>query len=215
MVNILLVDDHDLVRTGLRSILESSEDFSVIGESDSGEAAMAYLSDGHTKPDLVLMDINMPGIGGIEATRRIRSKFPDIKIIAVTALQDNPFPAQLMDAGANGYITKGCPADEMFEAVNSVMAGNRFVASRISDQITLDNLSSNTNKEGPFAHLSSREMQIMLMVTQGASTQEISDSLFLSPKTISTYRHRLYEKLGVSNDVELTHLAIRHNVIDK
>ncbi|MGD2118703.1 MAG: response regulator [Chromatiales bacterium] len=214
MINILLVDDHDLVRAGLKSILETSEEFRVVAEADSGEQALEWLQNADPLPDVVLMDINMPGIGGIEATRRIRHLSPDIKIIAVTALKENPFPAQLIEAGAQGYVTKGCPAEEMFDAVKTVVAGKNFVASQISNQVTLENIGANGDK-GPFDQLSSREMQVMLMITQGASNQYISDSLFLSPKTISTYRHRLFEKLNVSNDVELTHMAIRYGVVDQ
>ncbi len=204
MTSILLVDDHDLVRAGLKSILESNENFQVVAEKASGEEALEYLQSESILPDLVLMDINMPGIGGIETTKRIHHKYPDIKIIAVTALQEAPFPAQLIKVGASGYVTKGCEAKEMFEAINSVLEGRQYLNQEIS-----------RSDDNPFTGLSDREMQVMLMVTQGHSNQYISDSLFLSPKTISTYRHRVFEKLSVSNDVELTHLAIRHGVIDQ
>ena len=218
MYRILLVDDHDLVRTGLKSILESNRAFEVVAEQDSGEAAIAYLQEQSQQekmlPDLALMDVNMPGIGGIEATRRIKHAFSDIRIIAVTALEDEPFPAQLIKAGASGYITKGCPADEMFNAINTVMSGRQYLASNLSDKMSLSQ-TGDGNNGNPFTTLSEREMQIMLMITQGNSNQQISDSLFLSPKTISTYRHRLFEKLNVSNDVELTHMVIRHGVIDQ
>lgn len=204
MTSILLVDDHDLVRAGLKSILESNESFQVVAEKSSGEEALEYLQSASALPDVVLMDINMPGIGGIEATKRIHHKFPDVKVIVVTALQEAPFPAQLIKVGASGYVTKGCEAREMFKAINSVLDGNQYLDHEISE-----------SDDNPFAELSDREMQVMLMVTQGRSNQYISDSLFLSPKTISTYRHRVFEKLKVTNDVELTRLAIRHGVIDQ
>ena len=214
MTRILLVDDHDLVRTGLKSILESRDNYAVVAEQNSGEAALEFLRNTQEKPDLVLMDVNMPGIGGIEATRRINHAYPEIRILAVTALQDEPFPAQLFKAGASGYITKGCPAEEMFEAIETVIGGKQYLANDVSVKMTLDQINTN-NRESPFSCLSDREMQIMLMITQGNSNQQISDSLFLSPKTISTYRHRLFDKLHISNDVELTHMAIRHGVIDQ
>jgi two-component system invasion response regulator UvrY len=213
MIKILLVDDHDLVRSGLKSILESNVLFTVIAEKNSGEAALEYLQTASLAPDIVLMDINMPGIGGIEATRRIAHAFPAVKVIGVTALKDNPFPAQLFKAGASGYITKGCEATEMFTAIETVMAGEQYLANQVSGKMTLNAM--NKSSDDPFAELSEREMQVMLMVTQGYSNQSISDTLFLSPKTISTYRHRLFEKLGVANDVELTHLVIRHGIIDQ
>jgi two-component system invasion response regulator UvrY len=202
MTSILLVDDHDLVRAGLKSILESNENFQVVAEKASGEEALEYLQTESILPNVVLMDINMPGIGGLETTKRIHHKFPDVKVIAVTALQDAPFPAQLIKAGASGYVTKGSEAREMFNAINSVLEGNQYLDHDVSGA-----------DDNPFANLSDREMQVMLMVTQGHGNQYISDSLFLSPKTISTYRHRVFEKLNVSNDVELTHLAIRYGVI--
>jgi len=214
MIKILLVDDHDLVRSGLKSILESNPDFSVMHELNTGEAAVDYLhSSDQPLPDLVLMDINMPGIGGIEATRRIKQKNNAIKVIAVTALREDPFPSQLLKAGAEGYITKGCDAAEMFNAIHTVMSGKQYLAAQISEKISLSKINGD-DPETPFAGLSDREMQVMLMVTQGHSNQDISDTLFLSPKTVSTYRHRLFEKLKVKNDVELTHMAIRHGVID-
>ena len=214
MTRILLVDDHDLVRAGLKSILESNEEFEVVAQTDSGETAINYLQHSVSKPDLVLMDVNMPGIGGIEATRRIKHSYPEVLIIAVTALQEEPFPAQLIKAGASGYITKGCPANEMFEAIRVVMSGRQYLANKVTEKISLGQINGGDH-ENPFSILSDREMQIMLMITQGHSNQHISDSLFLSPKTISTYRHRLFEKLDISNDVELTHMAIRHGVVDQ
>lgn len=211
MINILLVDDHELFRAGMRSILEHHDDMIVVGETDSGEAAVDFVR--KTPPDVVMMDINMPGIGGLEATRKIVRANDQVKVIAVTVLSDDPYPAQLLDAGAKAYISKGCPADEMFEAIKCVVSGKPYLSNDVAQKLSIAKLTGAA--DGPLAKLSGREMQVMMMITQGQSTQAISDSLFLSPKTVSTYRHRLYEKLDVSNDVELTHLAIRHGLIDK
>jgi two-component system invasion response regulator UvrY len=214
MTRILLVDDHDLVRAGLASILQANPGYQVISQQGSGESALDFLQHAETLPELVLMDVNMPGIGGIEATRRIKRGFPDIHILAVTALQDEPFPAKLIKAGATGYITKGCPAQEMFDAIDAVMKGKQYIAGELTEKMTLDKIAGNKTTS-PFASLSDREMQVMLMITQGHGNQYISDTLFLSPKTISTYRHRIFEKLNVLNDVELTHMAIRHGVVEQ
>jgi len=212
MINILLVDDHELFRAGMRSILEQHEDMTVIGEADSGETAVDFVR--QSPPDVVMMDVNMPGIGGIEATRKITRIDEAIRVIAVTVLSDDPFPAQLLEAGAKAYISKGCPADEMFEAIKSVVTGKPYISNDVARKLTLAKLTG--GGEGtPLDKLSSREMQVMLMIIRGQNTQAISDALFLSPKTVSTYRHRLYEKLDVSNDVELTHFAIRHGLVDK
>ncbi|MCB1803362.1 MAG: UvrY/SirA/GacA family response regulator transcription factor [Gammaproteobacteria bacterium] len=211
MIRILLVDDHDLFRAGVRSILQAQEGMVVVGEHATGEGAIeAVRSD---PPDLILMDVNMPGIGGIEATRKVLQIAPSVRVIAVTVLSDDPFPNQLLDAGARGFISKGCGSDEMLEAIRMVMRGQHYVSGDVAQKLTLANF-RNRGESSPFASLSAREMQVMMMITRGQGTQQISDSLFLSPKTVSTYRHRLYEKLDVSNDVELTHLAIRHGLLD-
>ncbi|MCW8908494.1 MAG: response regulator [Sedimenticola sp.] len=211
MVKVLLVDDHELVRTGFRHILSNGQGFDVVGEAESGEDAVTKAR--QLKPDLVLMDINMPGIGGIEATRRIRRQNPETQVIAVTVLSDAPFPEQLHDAGAIGYLTKGCPAEELFQALKTVAGGKPFISSEVSQKLTLARLTG-SDPDSPFNSLSQREMQVLLMITQGQKTQFISDSLCLSPKTVSTYRHRLFEKLDVETDVELTLLALRHGLIN-
>lgn len=163
-------------------------------------------------PDLVLMDVSMPGIGGIEATRKIKRLHPSVQIIVITVHADTPFPEQLHDAGALGYLTKGCPADELFDAIRTVAGGRPFISSEVSKKLTLARINGR-NPDTPFSKLSQREMQVFLMITQGHKTQEISDSLCLSPKTVSTYRARLFEKLDVKSDVDLTHLALRFGLI--
>lgn len=210
VIKVLLVDDHELVRTGFRHILQDSSGIEVVGEAESGEDAVVKAK--QLKPDLVLMDVNMPGIGGIEATRRVRRQNPATQVIAVTVLSDAPFPEQLHEAGALGYLTKGCPAEELFQAIKVVAAGRPFISNEVSQKLTLAMLTG-SNPDSPFNRLSQREMQVLMMITQGQKTQFISDSLCLSPKTVSTYRHRLFEKLDVETDVELTLLAIRHGLI--
>ena len=211
MIRILLVDDHDLFRAGVRSILQNEEGMIVVGEYAKGEDAVNAVR--AEPPDLVLMDVNMPGIGGIEATRKILQISPDVRVIAVTVLSDDPFPSQLLDAGARGYISKGSGSQEMLEAIRMVMRGQHYISGDVAQKLTLANF-RNRGESSPLGTLSAREMQIMMMITRGQGNQQISDALFLSPKTVSTYRHRLYEKLDVSNDVELTHLAIRHGLLE-
>lgn len=211
MIRILLVDDHALFRSGMRSILDDHPDMEVIGEADSGEAAVDFVR--REVPDVVLMDVHMAGIGGIEATRRIQRIAPEVKVVALTALDQEPFPSRLLDAGARGYLTKGCPADELIQAIEQVMRDEHYISNDVAQKLSLSRW-VNKGEASPVAKLSPREMQVMLMITQGKSNQEISDSLFLSPKTVSTYRARIFEKLGVKNDVELTHFAMRHGLID-
>ena len=211
MIRILLVDDHSLFRTGMKNILETQDDLEVVGEADTGEAAVEQVR--KSPPNVVLMDVHMPGIGGIEATQRILRAEPRVKVIALTALDDEPFPSRLLDAGAVGYLTKGCPAEELLDAIRRVMRDEHYLSADVAQKLSLSAL-VNKGEASPLAKLSPREMQVMMMITQGKTTQEISDALFLSPKTVSTYRTRLFEKLGVSNDVELTHFALRHGVIE-
>ncbi len=211
MIDVLLVDDHELVRSGIRRLLDDRRGIRVIDEADSGEQAVQRVR--QRRPDVVLMDVNMPGIGGLEATRKLMQIDQSIKVIVCTVHTEEPFPTRLLEAGAAGYLTKGCGIEEIVTAIRSVQEGERYICAEIAQQIALS-VMPGSSKQSPFDRLSQREMQVMLMVTQGQNTQQISDKLCLSPKTVSTYRHRLFDKLGVYNDVELTRLAIRHGILE-
>lgn len=211
MINVLLVDDHELVRTGIRRILEDVRGMKVVGESETGEDAVQFCR--KHRPDVVLMDMNMPGIGGIEATKKIVRFCPDTKVIFLTVHTENPIPAKVMQIGASGYLTKGAGPDEMLQAIRKVNSGQRYLAPDIAQQIAIDNIYGG-GEENPFDSLSERELQIMLMITKGEKVQDISKQLNLSSKTVNSYRYRMFEKLNISGDVELTHLAIRHGMLD-
>ncbi len=209
MIRVLLVDDHELVRTGVKSILERAPDIEVVAEASTGEEAIAMAK--QSLPNVVLMDVSMPGIGGIEATRRILHNNPGVSVIALTALDDDPFPSRLNDVGAKGFLTKGCPAEEMIHAVRTIFRGQRFVSPEVAQKHTLTEWKGkNVN---PFQGLSSRETQVLLQILEGRRNLEISDTLNLSPKTVSTYRQRILEKLGIRNDVDLTRLAYRYGLL--
>lgn len=210
-LKVLLVDDHELVRTGFRRILETDTSIVVVGESETGEEAVSAAR--QLTPDLILMDVSMPGMGGIEATRRILRQNPHIKVIAVTVHAVAPFPEQLNEAGALGYLTKGCTATELLAAIKTVAAGHPYVDREISKKLLFAKWVGKRS-DTPFNNLSQREMEVLLMILEGRKTQEISDNLCLSPKTISTYRHRLYEKLDIRTDVELTRMALRQGIIE-
>ncbi|MCB2263904.1 MAG: response regulator [Candidatus Thiosymbion ectosymbiont of Robbea hypermnestra] len=213
MIKILLVDDHKLVRTGIRHILKEVGDMTVVGEAADGDSALKLAGD--TTPDVVLMDVKMPGMGGIETTRRMVRRLPDVKVIALTVLDDAPFPTCLREAGAVGYLTKGCPAEEMIEAIRSVVSGSPYVAVSIARRYMLAGWRGVHAATTPFEELSPRELEVAMMVLDGQRTGEISNRLSLSPKTISTYRQRIYGKLQVSTDVGLTRLALRHGLIEE
>ncbi len=210
VINILLVDDHELVRTGIRRIIDDVRGMKVIGEAESGEEAVKWCRS--NDPDVVLMDINMPGIGGLDAMHRILRINEDIKIIMLTMHTENPFPSKVMQAGAAGYLSKAAAPDEVLKAIRSVNSGQRYLAPEIAQQMALSQISPAT--EDPFSVLSERELQIMMMITKGQRVVDISEQLSLSPKTINSYRYRLFDKLGVNGDVELTHLAIRYGMLD-
>ena len=210
MINVLLVDDHELVRTGIRKILDEVKGIKVISEVDTGEAAVQYCRK-EQQPDVVLMDMNMPGIGGLEATKKIIRYAPDVKVIVLTIHSEDPFPTKVMQIGAAGYLTKGAGPDEMVNAIRAVNSGQRYITPDIAQQMALNQFKS--TEENPFNALSERELQIMWMITRGEKVPDISEQLVLSTKTINSYRYRMFDKLNVSNDVELTHLAIRHGML--
>ena len=214
MVKLLLVDDHELVRRGIRRLIDdhsTKEGIEVVAEASTGEDAIEMVR--KYAPDVVFMDVNMPGIGGLEATRRMLQIRPDLKIIVITVHADGPFPKRLLEAGAVGYLTKGCAVDEMVTAIKHVIQGQRYIAAEIAQQLALSLLPG--AEKSPFDALSQREMQILLMITQGQKVQGISKKLCLSPKTVSTYKSRLQEKLNVKSDVELIRLAIQHGMLEK
>jgi len=210
LINVLLVDDHELVRAGIRRILEEIKGIKVSGEVNCGEDAIKWCRSNPV--DVVLMDMNMPGIGGLEATRKIARYSSDIKVIMLTIHTENPLPAKVMQAGAAGYLSKGAAPQDVVNAIRSVNAGQRYIASDIAQQMALSQIAPEA--ESPFASLSERELQIMLMITKGQKVNEISEQLNLSPKTVNSYRYRMFSKLNISGDVELTHLAIRHGLFN-
>ena len=209
MISLLLVDDHELVRAGIRRILEDMKGLVIAGEVACGEDAVKWCRSNPV--DVVLMDMNMPGIGGLEATRKIVRFNPDIRIIMLTIHTENPLPAKVMQAGAAGYLSKGAAPQEVVSAIRSVHSGQRYIASDIAQQMALSQIEPQ-KAESPVSCLSERELQIMLMITRGQKVTEISEQLNLSPKTVNSYRYRMFSKLNISGDVELTHLASRHGL---
>ncbi len=211
-IRVLIVDDHELVRHGFKSLLGAGDDIDVVQALGSGEDAIDWCRANQGNVDIVLMDVNMPGIGGIEATHRISNAWPDIGIIIVTVHDEGPLPKQLLNGGAKGYLSKGNGVDEMLTAIRDVYKGKHYIAKDIAQRLALSVLPGEKN---PLDSLSMRETQVLMMIAQGTRTQKISEILNLSPKTISTYRKRLHEKLDVSSDIEMLHLAMKHGVLDE
>lgn len=215
MIRVLVVDDHELVRSGITRMLADNPDIDVIGQSSSGEDAVDFVR--KDRPDIVLMDIRMPGIGGLEATRRILRIDDTIRVIVVTACADDPYPARVMQSGATAYITKGADIREMVRAIRMAHSGQRYISPDIAQKMALKQLGGDKEEEGElslFDRLSEREMQIAMMVVECQKVQNISDKLCLSPKTVNSYRYRIFEKLEISSDVELALMAVRLGLLD-
>ncbi len=210
VINVLLVDDHEIVLAGLCRLLSDENSIKVVGLARSGEEAIQLARE--KSPDVVLMDVKMPGIGGLEATRKMLHVNDRLKVIILTVYSEPPMPAKLLKAGAYGYLTKGATTKDMVSAIRTVYSGQRYLSADVAQQLALSNV---INQERPVLDsLSPRELQVMLMITQGQTVNNISSRLCLSPKTINSYRYRLFEKLGVTSDVELTHMALRYGILD-
>lgn len=209
MINVVIVDDHELVRTGFRMILQQQPDIRICGEAGDAEEGLKLIRT--LTPHIALVDVHMPGMSGIELTERVCRAKLGTHIIVVTVVDDARFPKRLLDAGALGYLTKGCSADELVSAVRQVAGGKRYLAPSVAQQLaiaTLDGMLS------PFDVLSSRELEVALMLVCGKPLTMIGEQLSLSPKTVSTYKQRLMEKLGVEHVISLAHLMNAHGLID-
>lgn len=211
MIKVLIVDDHALVRMGIRRLLEDLPDVDVVADAESGEQALIFVKS--FKPDVVLLDMKMPGIDGWEVTRRLKRSHPQVKVIAVTALCMEPMPSRVLQLGAMGYLTKESGAEEMAAAIRKVAKGEKYLSAEIAQKIAINSLQA--SQGSPFDLLSEREMQVMFMITSGMTVQDIAERLFLSSKTINGYRYRMFEKLAIKNDVELTYLAMKHRLIEQ
>ena len=210
MIRILLVDDHAVVRTGFRLLLQARPDFAVVGEADCGETAcQRYLE---LSPDVVVIDIAMPGMGGIEALRRIRAHDPQAKVLALSAHDDPMHARQALRAGALGFLSKRSAPETLLEAVAGVGSGQRYIDPRVAQRLALEDIGG--TESSPIKRLSEREFDVFIRLARGASVQRIADDLRLSASTVGTHLYNVKQKLGVSNQSELTLLAIRHGLIE-
>lgn len=204
-----MADDHELVRKGIVRMLNDEQGIEVIAEANSGETAIQYAR--QYMPNVVLMDIKMPGIGGIEATSKIVKSLPDVHVLALSVYEEEPYPSRLLKAGAKGFLSKGAELTEMLRAIRTVNAGQRYLSVEMARALN----SQSGQNYNPFNKLSHRELQISTMIANCKKVAEISEILSLSPKTVNTYRYRVFEKLEISNDVELSHLAVKHGVLEQ
>lgn len=211
MIQILIIDDQALVRTGLRHILDRSSQISKVSEVSTGEAALRHCR--KECPDVILLSVNLPGLTGFEITRKLKHSHPHTAIIVLAVHAKPPYPARLMDAGASAYLTRGCEAEELLHTVRVVATGQRYIGSEAARQLALSMLSGSAN-ESPFEDLSAREMEVMLKITDGRRIPDIASMMCLSPKTVSTYKYRILGKLGANSEVEMVRMAMRYGLVD-
>lgn len=208
-ISVFLIDDHALVRTGIRMILSGQTGIEVVGEADSGDVALPQIR--RLKPDVVLCDLHLPGLSGLEITERIVKGDHGTKVIIVSVLEDGPMPKRLLEAGASGYVGKGGDSKELIRAVHDVAIGKRYLATSIAQNLALSNLEGG---ESPFDLLSPRELEVALLLIQGHRQEEIARRLSLSAKTVNTHKARLFQKLGVQDNIALARLAAQYGVGD-
>ena len=210
MITVILIDDHTIVRSGIRQMLEDVKGIQVIGEAGTGNEGIQLARELH--PQVVVLDFKLPDITGLEVTNRLVRMDPDMKILVLSSAINDLFPFRILEAGAQGYLTKDASVEELVRAIKAVSSGERVISPSIASRLALAKIDE-MRSTSIFNELSDREMEILMMVIRGAVVDEIAGRLFLSPKTIHSYRSRLFEKLQVENNVALTLLAIREGLI--
>ena len=208
-IQVLLVDDHAVVRMGFKMLLESASDIKVVAEADSGEQAVKLYQE--HKPDVVVMDITMPGIGGLEATDRIMAKDSTARILVLSAHEDSVHPKRVLNAGAMGYLTKRSAAEELIKAIRTVAGRKMYLEADVAQQMAIQQLSGEKN---PVDVLSDREFEVFMALAKGETTNQIAETLSLSPRTVGTHLYNIKQKLNASNSAEIALIAMRSGLID-
>lgn len=208
-IRIYMVDDHALVRAGMRMILDAERGMEVVGEADTGEDALPQIR--QLKPDIVLCDLHLPGLSGLEVTERLMKGDYGCKVVVVSVMEDGPMPKRLIAAGAAGYVGKGGDARELVRAVRAVAAGKRFLASNVAQNLALSGLDGDAS---PFDALSPREMEVAMLLVQGLRQEMIAKRLSLSAKTVNTHKARLFDKLQVGDSIALARLASQYGIAE-
>ena len=206
-IRVFMVDDHALVRAGMRMILAGEADIEVVGEAECGEDALPQIR--KLKPDVVLCDLHLPGVSGLEVTERILKGDHGTRVIIVSVLEDGPMPKRLLEVGASGYVGKGGDASELLRAVREVARGKRYLASSVAQNLALYGIGGESS---PFDALSARELEVAMLLTQGLRQEDIAKRLCLSAKTVNTHKTRLFEKLGIHDNIALARLAGQYGV---
>tara|TARA_B100001559_G_C16437894_1_gene592971 strand:+ start:696 stop:1334 length:639 start_codon:yes stop_codon:yes gene_type:complete len=208
-INILLVDDHSVVRMGFKMLIENESDMAVICEAESGEQGITSFKE--HKPNVVIMDITMPGMGGLDAIERIIAFDKKAKILVLSAHEDSVHPKRSLSAGALGYLTKRSAAEELIKAIRSVNSGKKYLEPNIAQQMAITQLSGENN---PVEILSDREFEVFIALAKGKSTNEIADTMCLSPRTVGTHLYNIKQKLNANNSAEIALIAIRSGLLE-
>lgn len=208
-INVMLVDDHAVVRMGFKMLLEQDDNIKVIAEAESGEQGIQRYVE--FKPDVVVMDITMPGIGGMEAIERILAKDSHAKILVLSAHEDSVHPKRVLNAGAVGYLTKRSAAEELIKAIRTVASGKKYVEASVAQQMAIQQLSGD---QSPVDVLSPREFEVFMALANGKTTNEIAETLFLSPRTVGTHLYNIKQKLNANNSAEIALIAMRSGLLE-
>ena len=208
-LNVLLVDDHSVVRMGFKMLIDSEKDMQVIAEAETGEDGIIKFQE--IKPDVIVMDITMPGIGGLEAIERIIAKDKNAKILVLSAHEDSVHPKRVLSAGAIGYLTKRSAAEELINAIRTVGSGKKYIESTVAQQLAITQLSGEND---PTEVLSDREFEVFISLAKGKSTNEIADTMCLSPRTVGTHLYNIKQKLNANNSAEIALIAIRCGLLE-
>lgn len=208
-IRVYLIDDHALVRTGMKMILAGEVDIEVVGDADNGEDALRQIRG--LKPDVVLCDLHLPGLSGLEITERITRGDLETKVIIVSVLEDGPLPKRLLEAGACGYIGKAGDATELLRAVREVARGKRYLGTNVAQNMALSHMGGS---ESPFDGLSPRELEVAMLLIQGLRQEDIAKRLSLSAKTVNTHKTRLFQKVGIQDNIALARLAAQYGLLD-
>ena len=208
-IRVMLVDDHAVVRMGFKLLLQGADDIEVVAEAESGEEAIKRYP--LIKPDVVVMDISMPGIGGLEAVSRLLAKDPAAKVLILSAHEDSSHPKRLLKAGAVGYLSKRSAAEELIQAIHQVFNGKTFLDSKLAQAMAVQQL---TGEQNPVEVLSDREFEVFMLLAKGQSVAQIAEKLFLSPRTVGTHLYNIKQKLNAGNSAEITLIAMRNGLLD-
>jgi two-component system response regulator NreC len=211
-IKIILADDHTMLRHGLSRSLEQEQDIEIVGQATNGHSTIELVKE--LLPDVVIMDIGMPDLNGIEATRRITNDYPNVKIVGLSMYSSDKYVREMFRAGASGYLLKNCTFEELTEAIRTVVNGKTYISPSISDMVVKEYASKPTDEKSVFSVLTQREREVLQLFAEGKTTKQVGRSLHISPKTVEAHRLRIMDKLDIDNIAQLTKYAIQEGLTE-